>query len=73
MPLTRRRGMKLMDKPDNNNGKQFHITLNSYDRAALDHMRVHYGTSRSGAIRACIRAAAQQIGFRSPHHPTESE
>lgn len=62
-----------MDKPDNENGIQFHITLNRYDRQALEHMRLHFGTSKSGAIRACIRAAAQQIGFKPPALPNQAE
>ncbi len=56
---------------DNDNGKQFHITLNAYDRAALARMRAHYGTSWSGAIRSCIRAAALGIGFKPPDVASE--
>ena len=55
-----------MAKLDNENGKQFHVTLNSYDRQLLDKMRAKFGTSWSGAIRACIRAAGDQIGFMPP-------
>lgn len=53
-----------MDKPDNDNGKQFHVTLNNFDRRALEFMRGHYGTSLAGAIRASIRAAARNLGFK---------
>lgn len=58
---------------DNENGKQYHIRLNNYDREALNRMQVHYGTSWAGAIRACIRAAAMQIGFKPPPVPTDTE
>lgn len=58
---------------DNDNGTRFHITLNAYDREALAKMRVHYGTSWSGAIRACIRAAADKIKFQPPTVPTNRE
>ena len=51
---------------DNNNGKQFHITLNSHDRKVLEAMKARYGTSWSGAIRACIRAAGMQVGVEIP-------
>lgn len=51
--------------------KQFHIRLNRYDREALAFMRAHYGSSWSAAIRACIRAAAQKLGFESPNFPTD--
>lgn len=53
-----------MDKPDNDNGRQFHITLNNYDRRALDFVRSSKGAiSKSAALRVCIRAAALQLGF----------
>jgi hypothetical protein len=46
---------------------RYHITLWGYDRKALAYMRAHYGfTTRSAAIRACIRAAAVQVGFAPP-------
>lgn len=58
---------------DNDNGKQFHITLNGYDRRALQFFRFKYGPeiSSSAAIRACIRAAALKLGFNEP--PPEPE
>ena len=56
-----------MDKKENDNGQMFHIRLNVYDRWALALMKARFGTSSSGAIRACIRACAHEIGFKSPH------
>jgi hypothetical protein len=48
---------------ENDNGRQFHITLNRYDRDVLEAMKARHGTSLSGAIRACIRAAGLQLGM----------
>jgi len=55
-----------MEKPDNDNGKRFHITLNAYDRSALRFMQAKYGASAAGAIRASLRAAAIHLGFKPP-------
>lgn len=60
-------------KEDNDNGVRFHITLNKYDRDALDYMKNAHGVSRSAAIRVSIRAAAVQIGFAKPQPPTNRE
>lgn len=59
-------GNMTKEKPDNDNGVRYHITLNKYDREALEHMGAVHGVSRSAAIRVCIRAAALNVGFKPP-------
>lgn len=57
----------MVGRTDNDNGKQFHITLGAYDRNALKFFRDRQGDlSASAAIRACIRAAAMKLGFPPP-------
>lgn len=60
-----------MDKKENDNGQMFHIRLNGYDRKALAFMKARFGTSYSGAIRACIRACANKIDFKPPSVPND--
>jgi hypothetical protein len=57
-----KRGTELMD---NDNGKRFHVTLNSYERKALEFVRLQQADrmSRTKTIGVCIRAAAIQLGF----------
>lgn len=53
----------------NDNGQVYHVRLNSYERKVIGLMRSHFGTSRVGTIRQCIRAAAQQLGLPPPSVP----
>ncbi len=50
---------------DNDNGHRFHLTLNSYERKALEFVRLTQAEKMSyaKAIRTCIKAAALQLGF----------
>jgi hypothetical protein len=58
---------------DNDNGKVYHVRLNSYERKVLSAMKIKFGASGAGAIRACIRSAAVHLGLAEPLFPTDSE
>jgi hypothetical protein len=58
---------------DNDNGKRFHVTLNAYDRRALEFVRGKVGgnISMTKAIVASVRAAAIQLGFNGAMEPSQ--
>ncbi len=54
-----------------NDDKILHIRLNSSERQVLVAMKAKFGASTVGAVRACIRAAAERLEIPIPS--TQSE